>query len=980
MKRIINYLSIIVALLFAFTINVKAENYKVYVDLDTLEYSINDKDYSSITEYKTLEEFLKDYNSDSLPSIYITNFLYDGVSTVKTPDLDDFIESDSNDTKIKTLEITVININTTGDIEFTGEITGAMIAVNTNNVKGNINIILNNASIDTDSKKAPAIFVYNKDKNYTDCIVTIKTVKGTKNYIEGGKLKKVSLIGSDELDKYSSYYSNTALTNYNKYSSYYGIYTSDEIENILFATVQADNEDLQDGDPYYFYKASGAISSDIDLYFEGEGFLSVTSKNKEGIETKGNLTFSGGTGDYEIYAQDDCLNTTTASSSGTNVRNDLTIDVHSLLASVSEDADEGDAIDSNGKLIINGGTIYAFAHPTSQDAGLDSGNGTYINGGTIIATGNMVDAISSDSEQNYLFASFQKITEDTLIVIKDQNDEIITAFKTGRSIQNILYSSSDLDYDSYKIYTGGTIDGDETNGLYTKVNSYTNGEEISFSNISNEMNKNNKNNDSNIILIVLISEIVLLCISIVVYILGRDKNSEMIIKEEIANNKSNVIYLISIAVLAAIVAVFWILIISSKSSNSGPNNNNNNKQGMNNNSSATYSSAKEITTNEDLSGGTYNSSTADENAISVSGKIESTLSDVTVTKTGDSDGGDNTSFYGTNSAVIAKDGATLTIDGATIATDATGANGVFSYGGSATTNNSSSDNTTVNISNSTITTSKDNSGGIMTTGGGIMNATNLTITTAGTSSAAIRSDRGGGTVIVDKGTYKTTGKGSPAVYSTADITVKNATLIATASEGIVIEGKNSVTLENVKLTDTNNTLNGQSTTYKNIFLYQSMSGDAADGEAVFTSKNSTITTNKGDSFYVTNTTATINLENNTIVNNDSEGNFLRIQKDSWGKSGSNGGDVTLNLTNQKVEGNIVVDSISKLEMNLTNGSIFKGSINSDNEGEVTLTLDKTSYIILTGDTYVKSLTNADSTNSNINLNGYKLYVNGVELK
>ena len=260
-----------------------------------------------------------------------------------------------------------------------------------------------------------------------------------------------------------------------------------------------------------------------------------------------------------------------------------------------------------------------------------------------------------------------------------------------------------------------------------------------------------------------------------------------------------------------------------------------------------------------------------------------------------------------------------------------------------------------------------------------MNATNLTITTAGTSSAAIRSDRGGGTVTVNKGTYKTTGKGSPAIYSTADITVKNATLIATASEGVVIEGKNSVTLENVELTDTNNELNGQSTTYKNIFLYQSMSGDAANGEAVFTSKNSTITTNKGDSFYVTNTTATINLENNKIVNNDSTGNFLRIQKDSWGNSGSNGGTVTLNLTNQEATGDIVVDSISKLTMNLTSGSTFKGSINNGNEGEVSLTLDKTSSITLTGNTYVKSLTNKDSSNSNINLNGYKLYVNGVEL-
>ena len=439
--------------------------------------------------------------------------------------------------------------------------------------------------------------------------------------------------------------------------------------------------------------------------------------------------------------------------------------------------------------------------------------------------------------------------------------------------------------------------------------------------------------------------------------------------------KNNLFYAIVIITLVVILIILWSLIINNTSKkNSGSDNMN-----MNVVSSATYSAAKEITTDEDINEGEYDSTTKDENAISVSGNITSTLSNITVNKTGDSDGKDNTSFYGTNSAIIAKGGANLTIKGATITTDAAGANGEFSYGGSATTNNSSSDNTTVNISDSTITTSRDNSGGIMTTGGGIMNAANLTITTSGISSAAIRSDRGGGTVIVNKGTYKTTGKGSPAIYSTADITVKNATLISTASEGAVIEGKNSITFENVELTDTNNELNGQSTTYKNIFLYQSMSGDAADGEAVFISKDSTITTNKGDSFYVTNTTATINLENNKVINNDSEGNFLRIQKDSWGNSGSDGGTVTLNLTNQKIKGNIIVDSISKLTINLTSDSTFKGSINNSNEGEVNLTLDKKSSITLTGNTYVKSLTNADLTNSNINLNGYKLYVNGIEL-
>ena len=445
------------------------------------------------------------------------------------------------------------------------------------------------------------------------------------------------------------------------------------------------------------------------------------------------------------------------------------------------------------------------------------------------------------------------------------------------------------------------------------------------------------------------------------------------------DKKEKITYAAIIAGLVLVLGVLSFLVIDTVGKNAKTESGNS-LSSTNGGSSSSYSAAKEITTNEDISSGEFSSSKADENAVSVSGNITSTLSNITVAKTGDSDGGDNTSFYGTNSAIIAKGGANLTIKNAKITTDATGANGVFSYGGSATTNNSSSDGTTVNISDSTITTTKDNSGGIMTTGGGKMNATNLTINTAGTSSAAIRSDRGGGTVNVDGGTYKTTGKGSPVIYSTADITVKNATLVATASEGAIIEGKNSITLENVSLTDTNNSINGKSTTYKNVFLYQSMSGDAATGEAVFTAKNSTITTNQGDSFYVTNTTAKIVLENNTIINNDASGNFLRIQKDSWGTSGKNGGTVTLNMTNQSATGNIVVDSISSLTMSLSNGSSYKGTINGENAGEVSLTLDKSSSITLTGDIYVKSLSNADSTNSNIHTNGYKFYVNGVLLK
>ena len=410
----------------------------------------------------------------------------------------------------------------------------------------------------------------------------------------------------------------------------------------------------------------------------------------------------------------------------------------------------------------------------------------------------------------------------------------------------------------------------------------------------------------------------------------------------------------------------------------GNNGENSNMEQKNQNSSnISYTSSKEINSNENVDGESYTSSSSDENAVLLTGDINSTMSNITVEKSGDSDSGDNTSFYGNNSAILAKGGANIAIENSEISTDATGANGVFSYGGSATTNNSSSDGTTVKISNSKIVTKKDNSGGIMTTGGGNMEAYNLDITTYGISSAAIRTDRGGGNVTVDGGNYNTKGQGSPSIYSTANISVKNATLVSEASEGVVIEGKNSVTLENCELTDTNNKLNGKSTTYKNIFLYQSMSGDAADGSAEFTAKNNKIITNKGDTLYVTNTKASIYLYNNEIVNNDSEGDFLRIKADSWGNSGKNGGDVTLTLENQKVYGNIVVDSISTLDTSFINESYFEGKINSENTAKsITLKLDSTSKIKLTGDSFITSFENANSSNSNIDFNGFKLYVNG----
>lgn len=380
-------------------------------------------------------------------------------------------------------------------------------------------------------------------------------------------------------------------------------------------------------------------------------------------------------------------------------------------------------------------------------------------------------------------------------------------------------------------------------------------------------------------------------------------------------------------------------------------------------SDVTHKGATTIESDTNESCKSYSSTEGSENAILVSGGT-STLSDITVTKSGDSDG-DNSDFYGTNAAILAK-GGTLNINGGNITTNGSHANGVFAYSSGI-----------INISNANIKTSSNNSGAVMVTGGGTLTANNLTATTDGNSSAPIRSDRGGGTLTVNKGTYTANGVGSPAIYSTADITVNDADLISTKSEGVVVEGKNSVTLNNVNLTDTNTSLNGNYETYKNIFLYQSMSGDAEAGNPSFTANSSNITTNKGDTIFVTNTKSTISLENNKIVNNDKDSGFLRIQSGKWGNSGENGGEVTLNAKNQSMEGNVYVDNISALKMNLSGGSSYLGAINGDNTAKtLSLSLDSSSKLTLTGDSYLTSLKNEVSDNSNINLNGHKLYVNG----
>ncbi len=392
-------------------------------------------------------------------------------------------------------------------------------------------------------------------------------------------------------------------------------------------------------------------------------------------------------------------------------------------------------------------------------------------------------------------------------------------------------------------------------------------------------------------------------------------------------------------------------------------------------------SATTLDSDGSYSGETYESTGDDENALRVDNATVS-LDSITVNKSvGSSSNTENGDFYGVNAALLATNGATVNITSSEINSSVRNGNGVFSYGSG----------TTVNISDCTITTTGDSSGGIQTTGGATTNASNLTIVTSGSSSAAIRSDRGGGTVNVDKGSYTTHGYNSPAVYSTADITVSNAELTANNSEALVIEGNNSITLIDCtvsgKMSDDKGTSSDENV--HNVMIYQSMSGDAEVGTSTFTMTGGSLTSKNGDMFYVTNTHSIITLSNVEIINEDSEAYLLKVSGNSashgWGTAGANGAQVELTCDSQTLEGDIVVDTISTLNMTLKNGSVFTGSINIiDNEQNGTAVSDNIVVTIesgctwnLTGDCTITSLTN----NGTINYNGYSITLaDGTVLK
>lgn len=394
-----------------------------------------------------------------------------------------------------------------------------------------------------------------------------------------------------------------------------------------------------------------------------------------------------------------------------------------------------------------------------------------------------------------------------------------------------------------------------------------------------------------------------------------------------------------------------------------------------------WDAAEEYSADTEESDGTFSSTGTDENAIHASsGNV--VLHNPTVTRdSSESTGGDNASFYGVGAAVLTT-GGTSYIDSGSITTTANGAAGVFAYG----------DGTTY-VGNTTISTSGDTAGGIHVAGGGKLYAYNLNVTTQGESSAAIRSDRGGGTMVVDGGSYTTNGIGSPAVYVTADVTVANADLTANNSEGVCIEGLNTLRLFNSNLTSSMQDLSQNDSTWS-VILYQSMSGDSEVGSSSFYMVDGSLDSKNGGLFYTTNTESNFYLENVKITQSDDAEYFLRVSGNNnqrgWGTSGSNGADTNFTANDQEMTGDVIWDSISKLDFYMENGSVLTGAVVDDEtyagnggSGYANMYIDSGSAWIVTGDSTVTNLYNAgtirDADGNTVTIKGTDgtVYVQGT---
>ena len=230
------------------------------------------------------------------------------------------------------------------------------------------------------------------------------------------------------------------------------------------------------------WKQDGAIYSYMSMNVLGSGTLNLQAAN-EGLDSELHLTIGGG--NINIYSDNDGINT---NEDGVSVTTINAGNLH-IIAGLGA---EGDGIDSNGYLVINGGTVVSSANPAA-DAGLDSDLGSFVNGGTVVALGSTMDWAESDSLQvtmNLQFAQYQ--TSGCAIVVTDLDGKVVFAYDPSedevlgshqrRYMGAVLSCGNFRQGQTYHVWLDGTLTGTETAGVYdvTTITAYDGGIQQAF--------------------------------------------------------------------------------------------------------------------------------------------------------------------------------------------------------------------------------------------------------------------------------------------------------------------------------------------------------------------------------------------------------------------------------------------------------------------------------------------------------------------
>jgi len=194
------------------------------------------------------------------------------------------------------------------------------------------------------------------------------------------------------------------------------------------------------------HKYDAAFYSKMSMNLDGnDGILNVLAEN-EGLDSELHLTVNGG--DIRIESGNDGINT---NEDGVSV---TTVNGGSLTITVNGSTGEGDGIDSNGWLVINGGKVRAYACGFSSDAGIDSDMGIYLNGGSVVASGNMLDHIAGGTLRYAVFNFASQQEGGSAYLLKSAADEAVIEAVPENAFSVLILASKVMTDGEYTLWQG----------------------------------------------------------------------------------------------------------------------------------------------------------------------------------------------------------------------------------------------------------------------------------------------------------------------------------------------------------------------------------------------------------------------------------------------------------------------------------------------------------------------------------------------